>query len=158
MTLIIGQPAPNFELLNQDGQPVRLSDYRGQKVVIFSFPKANSLGCNAQACTFQDELHDFQNANAVILGINWEMPETLKNWKQSKKLSYDLLSDPDHHFLEAWGAWGMSIGGLIKLPTAARAYWVIDENGLLVDQQIGVGPGESVRKALQAVERMAAAG
>lgn len=158
MTLTIGQPVPEFELLNQDGKTVKLSDYRGKKLVIFAFPKANSGGCNAQACSFQDELPDFQSANAVIFGLNSESPATLKAWKQSKKLSYDLLSDSDHSLLEAWGAWGMSLAGLVTLPTALRSYWVIDENGILIDQQLGVRPGESVRKALQAVERMTTAG
>ena len=112
----IGQIAPDFELLNQNGQPVKLSDYRGRKVVLFVFPKANTMGCNAQACGFRDEFETISASNAIILGISADSVDTLKEWKQNKQLPYDLLSDPDHAMLEAWGAFGMSLLGLIRLP------------------------------------------
>ncbi len=147
----IGQPAPDFELLNQEGQTVRLSDYRGKKVVIFAFPKANTGGCNAQACAFRDELPRIQSNNAVVLGVSTDSVETLKGWKQSKKLQYDLLSDSDHKFLEAWGAWGIPVISIIKIPMAMRSYWVIDEQGIVISAQVGVGPTDSVEKALKAI-------
>jgi len=148
----IGEKAPDFELLNQDGQPVKLSDYRGKKVVIFAFPKANTGGCNAQACAFRDELPRIESANAVVFGVSSDSTSTLKNWKQNKKLQYDLLSDPDHKFLEAWGAWGLSLLSLIKIPMPIRSYWVIDEQGTLIAQKVGIGPEESVTEALKHVE------
>ncbi len=147
----IGQQAPDFELLNQEGKTVRLSDFRGKKVVIFAFPKANTGGCNAQACAFRDELPRIESQNAVVLGVSTDSVETLKDWKQSKKLQYDLLSDPDHKFLEAWGAWGMPLLSIIKIPMAMRSYWVIDEQGKVIASQVGVGPTDSVEKALKAV-------
>lgn len=153
----IGQPAPDFELLNQEGQTVRLSDYRGKKVVIFAFPKANTGGCNAQACAFRDELPRIESSNAVVLGVSTDSVETLKGWKQSKKLQYDLLSDSDHKFLEAWGAWGIPVISIIKIPMAMRSYWVIDEQGILIAAQVGVGPTDSVEKALKAISSTATA-
>ena len=147
----IGQAAPDFELVNQDGKTVRLSEFRGKKVVIFAFPKANTGGCNAQACAFRDELPRIQSNNAVVLGVSTDSPETLKGWKQNKKLQYDLLSDPDHKFLEAWGAWGIPLLSLIKIPMTMRSYWVIDEQGRVVAAQVGVGPTDSVEKAVKAV-------
>ncbi|MGL4649035.1 MAG: peroxiredoxin, partial [Caldilineaceae bacterium] len=69
-----GEIAPDFELLNQDGKRVHLSDFRGQKVVLFVFPKANTMGCNAQACGFRDEFETIQAQNAVILGISTDLP------------------------------------------------------------------------------------
>ena len=81
--------------------------------------------------------------------------DELAGWKQRKQLQYDLLSDPDHKMLDAWDAWGLNLF-IIKLPfSATRSYWVIDENGILVEQQIGVRPHESVDKALAAVTRLA---
>lgn len=151
----IGQQAPDFELLNQEGKTVHLSDFRGKKVVIFAFPKANTGGCNAQACAFRDELPRLQSSNAVVFGVSTDSVETLNGWKQSKKLTYDLLSDPEHKFLETWGAWGVSVLSLIKIPMIVRSYWVIDENGILIDAQVGVGPTDSVEKALKAVEASA---
>lgn len=152
----IGQAAPDFELLNQDGKPVRLSDYRGQRVIIFAFPKANTMGCNNQACSFRDVFPRIESRSAVLLGVSSDSVGTLASWKRRQKLPYDLLSDPDHQMLEAWEAWGFKLFG-IKLPiSATRSYWVIDEHGMIVDQQIGVRPQESVDKALAAVEALAA--
>ena len=153
----VGQQAPDFELQNQEGQTVRLSDLRGKKVVIFAFPKANTGGCNAQACAFRNELPRMESNNAVVFGVSSDSVETLKGWKQSKKLTYDLLSDPDHTFLEAWGAWGMPVLSIIKIPVAMRSYWVIDEEGKVIASQVGVGPSDSVEKALKAVGATAAA-
>ena len=154
----VGQAAPDFELLNQDGEAVRLSDYRGRRVIIFAFPKANTMGCNNQACSFRDVFPQIESQNAVVLGVSSDSVETLAAWKQRKQLQYELLADPDHKMLDAWDAWGFNLF-IIKLPiSATRSYWVIDEDGILVEQQIGVRPQESVDKALAAVARLAAAG
>ena len=152
----VGQAAPEFELLNQDGETVRLSDYRGRRVIIFAFPKANTMGCNNQACSFRDVFPQIEARNADVLGVSSDSVETLAAWKQRQGLQYDLLSDPDHRMLDDWDAWGFNLFSVIKLPiSATRSYWVIDEDGILVDQQIGVRPQESVDKALAAVARLA---
>jgi thioredoxin-dependent peroxiredoxin len=148
----IGEKAPDFELVNQDGQRVRLSDYRGKKVVLFVFPKANTMGCNAQACGFRDEFETIDAQNAVILGLSTDSPTALKEWKQNKKLPYDLLSDPERTVIEPWGAYGMSLFGLIRLPMVQRSYWVLDEQGTIVDMKVPVTPGDSVKRALEAVK------
>jgi peroxiredoxin Q/BCP len=150
----VGDTAPDFELPNHDGTPVRLSDYRGTKVVLFVFTRTHTMTCGVQACAFRDEYGRLKAAGAEVFGVNNETPEGLKHWRAHHKLPYDLLSDVDHQFLEAWGAWGMSIASLIKLPVAVRSYWVIDENGLVIDGQVGVGPGESVQRALHTIEQM----
>lgn len=151
--LNIGDKAPDFELINQDGQKVRLSNLRGSRVVIFTFPKANTLGCTMQACAFRDEFPRLEAANTVVLGISADTPAELKAWQQQKNLPYDLLSDPDHTMLEGWGVWGTSLV-LFTLPMAQRTSWVIDENGIIVDKQVPVSPKDSVRKALEALERL----
>lgn len=154
----IGELAPDFELRNQDGIPVRLSDFRGTRVIIFAFPKANTMGCNNQACSFRDVFPQIEAHDAVVLGVSSDSVDILAGWKLRQKLQYDLLSDPDHRMLDAWDAWGFRLF-VIKLPiSATRSYWVIDEHGILVDQQIGVRPQESVDKALATVEKLAAAG
>ncbi len=157
--LNIGQTAPDFELLNQNGEKVTLSQLRGQKVVIFAFPKANTAGCNAQACSFRDEFPRIQSSNAVVFGVSTDTPEALKKWKQDKKLPYDLLSDPNSAMLEAWGAKsGMTLLTLVGIPPTTRSYWVVDEKGVLIAQKVGIGPNDSVIKALQAVEGLAVTG
>jgi len=147
----IGKPAPDFRLQNQDGKWVQLSDYRGKKVVLFIFPKANTMGCNMQACSFRDEFETISAANAVILGLSADTPEVLKKWKADKKLQYDLLSDPDHKLLEQWGVWHDSPLNLLGMRMVDRSYWVIDENGIVIDGKAGIGPNQSVRRALEAV-------
>lgn len=160
--LKIGQIVPDFELRNQDGKMVHLSDFRSKKVVLFSFPKADSLGCNVQACAFRDELPDIQAENAVVLGIGVQPPAEMKRWQALKNLPYDILSDINHQVLESWGSWGYDVGGLIKIKMVKRSYWVINEQGILIDQQLHVGPKESLEKALKAIKaaniRQASAG
>lgn len=150
MTLKVGDKAPDFTLPNQDGQPVSLADFRGRKVVMFAFPKAGSLGCTMQACAFRDEFPTIESTNAVVLGISADTPADLKAWQQNKHLPYDLLSDENHSTLEVYGAWGAGIGP-IRLPVANRSYWVIDEDGVIADLQIGIGPKQSVNEAIKAL-------
>jgi len=149
--LRVGDKAPDFALPNQDGDIVHLSHFRGKKVIVFAFPKANTYGCNNQACNFRDEFPQIDSSNAVVLGMSTDSTETLKGWKQGKKLPYDLLSDADHQVLEAWGAWGIKLG-IIALPAATRSYWVIDEDGIIIDMEIGIGPKASVEKAIAAIQ------
>lgn len=150
--LMIGNKAPDFSLLNQDGKTIRLSDFQGKKVILFAFPKANTPGCNNQACSFRDEFPQIESSNAVVLGISTDSTAALKSWKQMKNLQYDLLSDPNHEVLEAWGAWGIKLG-IVALPVATRSYWVIDEVGTIIDMEIGVRPEASVEKAVAAIEK-----
>jgi thioredoxin-dependent peroxiredoxin len=149
----IGETAPDFELLNQDSLPVRLKKYRGRKVIIFAFPQAYTPNCTAQACGFRDQFPQFETSNAVVLGISPDKPDTLKRWKIDNKLQYDLLSDPDHTVLHEWNAWGKSVLGIIKLRRTNRSYWVLNEEGVVVDMQLGVSPEQSVSRALSALSK-----
>jgi thioredoxin-dependent peroxiredoxin len=153
----IGDMAPDFALPNQDGKIIRLSDFRGKKVVIFAFPQANTAGCTMQACAFRDEFPQIEADNAVVLGISTDDQKALKSWKQKRKLPYDLLSDTEHVVLDQLNCFGMSLFGLINIPRATRSYWVIDENGAIIDGQVGVGPKESVEKALATLKRFQSA-
>ncbi len=147
----IGQPAPDFELLNQDGRPVKLSDFRGKKVILFAYPKADTPGCTTQACGFRDQFPKIEAGNAVVLGISPDEPEDLLKWKQKQNLPYDLLSDPEHKVLEAWGVWGeKSMYGKTYFGVI-RSHWVIDENGLVADEQIKISPEKSVEKAVNLI-------
>lgn len=147
----IGEKAPDFELLNQDGKPVHLSDYAGKKVILFAFPQAFTPGCNNQACGFRDQFPQIAASGAVVLGVSPDKPSVLKSWKAEKQLQYDLLSDPDHKVLDAWHAWGKSLFGLVTIPRTNRSFWVVDEQGVIIDAQLGVSPADSVVRALAAL-------
>jgi len=153
--LNIGEMAPDFVLPNQDGTMIRLSDLRGNPVVIFAFPAAGTAGCTKQACTFRDAFPEINNAAGTVVGISGDSQETLKSWKEKQKLPYDLLSDADHSVLKEYGAWGMKLLGLISLPMAVRSYWVIDAEGRIVDMEIDTGVTSSIEKALKALQQMA---
>ena len=103
----IGEQAPDFELINQDGVSVKLSDYRGKRVILFAYPKAGTSGCTTQACGFRDQFPKLETNNVVVLGISPDEPKDQLKWKQAEGLQYDLLSDIDHTVLAAWGAWGV---------------------------------------------------
>lgn len=147
----VGETAPDFELHSQDGIPIRLSQYRGRKVVLFAFPQAFTPGCNAQACGFRDQFPKIEASNAVVLGISPDEPEDLLKWKRKENLPYDLLSDPEHKVLEAWGVWGeKSMYGKTYFGVI-RSHWVIDENGVITDEQIKISPEKSVEKAVNLI-------
>lgn len=149
--LTVGKPAPDFELVNQDGKTVRLSDFRGKKVVMFAYPAAGTSGCTTQACGFRDQFPRFQENNFVILGISPDKPADQLKWKQAENLPYDLLCDQDHSVLEQWGAWGEKKNYGKTYEGVIRSHWIIDENGVLADQQLNVKPVESVEKAVAAL-------
>ena len=96
-----GEMAPDFELLNQNGEAVKLSDFRGRKVLLFAYPKAATPGCTTQACGFRDNFARIDSANAVVLGLSPDEPAALAKWIEKEGLGYDLLSDPEHQVLEA---------------------------------------------------------
>jgi thioredoxin-dependent peroxiredoxin len=146
-----GEQAPNFELPNQDGKMVKLSDFRGKKVILFAYPKAGTSGCTTQACGFRDKFPKIEAGNAVVLGISPDAPKDQLKWKQKEKLPYDLLSDVDHKVLEAWGVWGEKSMYGRKYLGVIRSHWIIDENGVITDEQIKISPEKSVEQAVKTV-------
>lgn len=148
MTLKVGDLAPDFELQNQDGNLVKLSSFRGKKVILFAYPKASTPGCTTQACGFRDQFPKVEGANAVVLGISPDAPEDQKKWQIHENLPYDLLCDTEHSVLEAYGVWGEKSMFGKKFMGVIRSHWVIDENGILMDVQVGVSPKDSIERAI----------
>ncbi|MDQ3935110.1 MAG: thioredoxin-dependent thiol peroxidase [Actinomycetota bacterium] len=100
-----GSEAPDFELPDQDGNPVRLSSLRGQRVVVYFYPRADTPGCTTQACAIRDRSDEFEAAGAVVLGISPDPVRRLRKFADKYGLPFTLLSDEDHAVAEAYGTW-----------------------------------------------------
>jgi thioredoxin-dependent peroxiredoxin len=126
-----GQEAPDFELPDQDGNPVRLSDLRGDKVVLYFYPKADTPGCTTQACGVRDHLPDYADANATVLGVSPDPVKKVKKFHDGQSLNFTLLADSDHAVCEAYGVWAeKSMYGRTYMG-ALRSTFVIDEEGIV---------------------------
>lgn len=124
-----GQPAPEFSLQDQDGATRALSEYRGEKVVLFFYPAAMTPGCTKQACDFRDSEAALQAAGVRVLGISRDQVEKQRKFADRDELTYPLLSDPELEVHRAYGAFGTknSYGRIIE--GVIRSTFVIDEDG-----------------------------
>ncbi len=100
-----GDQAPDFELPDQSGNPVRLSAFRGQPVVLYFYPKADTPGCTAQACGVRDHRADYEAAGAVVLGVSPDPVRRIAKFDEKYGLAFPLLADEDHSAAEAYGVW-----------------------------------------------------
>ena len=148
----IGEMAPDFELLNQDGESVRLSELRGRRVILFAYPKAATPGCTTQACGFRDNYPQVEAGDALVLGLSPDEPPALRQWIDDENFPFDLLSDPQHEVLEAWGAWGERSMYGRKYMGVIRSHWVIGADGAIEDEQLSVSPKNSVKRALASLQ------
>jgi peroxiredoxin Q/BCP len=124
-----GTAAPDFELPNQDGEPVRLSDLRGQKVVLYFYPKADTPGCTTQACGVRDHLPAYEGAGATVLGVSPDPVKKIKKFHDGQNLNFTLLADEDHAVTEAYGVWAEKSMYGNTYWGAQRSTFVIDEDG-----------------------------
>lgn len=153
--LKIGDIAPDFELLTDTGEPLKLSDLRGRRVVLFFFPKADTPGCTKQACGFRDRFPRIETANATVLGLSPDQPKALAKWKKKEDLPYTLLSDPEHEVAEAFGAWGeKSMFGKAYMGIL-RGHAIIGPDGTIEDLRLKISPDESVEEAVKFINAAA---
>jgi peroxiredoxin Q/BCP len=126
-----GQTAPDFELPDQDGNPVRLSDLRGGLVVLYFYPKADTPGCTTQACGIRDHRADYDAMGATVLGVSPDPAKAVKKFHDKHSLGFTLLADDDHAVAEQYGVWvEKSMYGRTYMGNA-RATFLIDEEGVV---------------------------
>jgi len=137
-----GDKAPDFALPDQDGREVKLSDFRGEPVVVYFYPKADTPGCTTQACGVRDHERDYGHASAVVLGISPDKPSKLKRFQEKQSLNFPLLSDEDHAVAEAYGVWVQkSMYGKTYLGNE-RTTFVVDPTGKVAKVLRKVKPAE----------------
>ena len=138
--LTAGDPAPPFELPDQDGEVVRLSDFKGQKVLVYFYPKADTPGCTAQSCSVRDARADFEGLGIAAVGISPDLPQAQKAFDAKYGLGFPLLADVDHAVADAYGTWGeKSLYGR-KFMGIVRSAFVVDEKGKLAGVFYKVSP------------------
>lgn len=133
MTLTINDPAPNFISIDQHGKSVNLSDYRGKKVVLYFYPKDDTPGCTAQACSLRDNYAALQAAGYAVLGVSVDNQTAHQKFIKKYDLPFTLISDTDKEVVNAYGVWkeksmyGRTFMGIV------RTTFLIDEQGIITD-------------------------
>jgi peroxiredoxin Q/BCP len=149
-----GDLAPDFELSDQDGRRVKLSDFHGQPVVVYFYPKAATPGCTTQACGVRDHQADYAKAGATVLGISPDPVAKVKKFHDKEGLNFALLADEGHHVADAYGVWAeKSMYGKTYFGNE-RTTFVIDADGKVAEILRKVKPSEHDTLVLGALEEM----
>ena len=130
-TLQIGDKAPNFSALNQNGETVKLEDYKGKKLVVFFYPKASTPGCTAEACNLSDNYNTFLSKGYDILGVSADSQKRQQNFINKYELPFPLLADEEKVVINAFGVWGPKKFMGKEYDGIHRTTFVVDENGLI---------------------------
>ncbi len=154
----VGQPAPDFEGLDQRGALVRLSDFRGQKVVLYFYPKDNTPGCTRQARSLKEGWEMLREAGIAVIGVSPDSVESHQKFAEKHDLPFILVSDPDHRIAERYGVWGERTLYGRKFMGIKRTTFLIDENGII--RKIIKRPDvkDHARQVLEAWKALEAAG
>ncbi|MDN3203481.1 thioredoxin-dependent thiol peroxidase [Algoriphagus sediminis] len=129
MSLEVGQMAPDFEAPIESGETIKLSDYRGKKVVLYFYPKDNTPGCTAQSCNLRDNYEALQKAGYVVLGISSDSEKSHVKFIEKQSLPFSLISDPDKKVHDLYGTWVEKSMYGRKYMGTARTTFIIDEEG-----------------------------
>ena len=149
--LKLGDLAPDFELPTDQGKKVKLSDYRGKRVVVYFYPQDDTPGCTTQSCGFRDNYLAIEEKNATVLGISPDGMQSHQKFKTKYNLPFTLLSDEDHAVADTYGVWGEKSRMGLKYMGIIRSHFVVDENGKLIDVQYDIKPEASVEQAVKMI-------
>ena len=128
-TLEAGDKAPDFSVEDQDGNTVKLSDFKGKKLVLFFYPKASTPGCTAEACNIRDNWERFQEKGYAILGVSADTQKRQSNFKNKYDFPFPLLADEDKEVIQAYGVWGPKKFMGKEYDGIHRTTFIIDEEG-----------------------------
>lgn len=129
VTLKTGDPAPDFKAIDQDGNEIKLSSYKGKKVILYFYPKADTPGCTAEACNLRDNYNNLLDKGYEIIGVSADSQEKQKKFAEKFKLPFTLIPDEDKSILKAYGTWGLKKMYGKEFEGILRTTYVIDESG-----------------------------
>ncbi|MEX1383104.1 thioredoxin-dependent thiol peroxidase [Lutibacter sp.] len=132
-TLKVGDKAPNFEALDEQGNTIKLADYTGKKLVLFFYPKASTPGCTMEACNLRDNYQSFLAKGYDVLGVSADSAKRQQNFKNKNELPFPLLADEDKAVINAFGVWGPKKFMGREYDGIHRTTFVIDEKGIIED-------------------------
>jgi thioredoxin-dependent peroxiredoxin len=144
-----GDKAPEFEALNDENETVRLSDFRGQRVVLYFYPRDDTPGCTTQACLLRDHYPEIEDKNAVVLGVSPDGVDSHKKFRRKHNLPFHLLVDTEHEIALKFRTWGEKSMYGKKGMGIIRSHFVIDEKGVIMDAQYNVKASQSAEKVLE---------
>ncbi|RIJ42700.1 thioredoxin-dependent thiol peroxidase [Pontibacter oryzae] len=133
MQLNIGDNAPDFEGKDQNGNTVKLSDYRGKKVILYFYPKDNTSGCTAQACNLRDNHADLQQQGYQVIGVSTDSEKSHQNFIAKHELPFTLIADTEKEIVQQYGVWQEKSMYGRKYMGTMRYTFVIDEEGIIQD-------------------------
>ena len=145
-----GDPAPDFALLDQHGEAVRLGDYRGRKLLVYFYPEADTSGCTTQSCDLRDHRQDLAGIGLDVVGISPDAPAKQLAFDEKYGLGFPLLADEDHAVAEAWGAWAERHRGGHSVMGIVRSSFLVAEDGRIEEVWSPVKPEDTVPNALAA--------
>ena len=152
MPISAGNPAPDFTLLDENSVDRKLSDYRGQPVVLYFYPKDDTPGCTTEACNFRDDYSLYTQAGVVILGVSPDSPKNHVKFKEKYHLPFTLLADEGHKVCELYGVWGRKKMMGREYDGVFRTTFLIDRQGKLVKVFEAVKPAEHSKEVLEALK------
>ena len=147
-----GSKAPAFALQDQDGKTVKLADFKGRKLLVYFYPKADTPGCTTQSCSVRDSKKDLAKLGVAVVGISPDKPSKQLAFDQKYGLGFPLLSDADHTVAEKYGVWGEKVNYGRTYMGIIRSSFLIGENGKIARAWYKVSPKDTVPNARAALD------
>ena len=148
----VGDPAPEFEVLDDQGRAVHLSDFKGKNIVLYFYPRADTPGCTKEACAFRDDYSAYDKAGVTILGVSPDSVKDQAKFKQKYDLPFSLLADEDHSISSTYGVWGLKKFMGREYEGVFRTTFLIDGQGVIRQIFEKVKPAQHSQEILAALE------
>lgn len=148
-----GRKAPDFKLKGSDGEEIKLSDFKGKKVVLYFYPKDDTSGCTKQACDFRDNIGKIKKLNAVVLGISNDDEDSHKKFTEKHSLNFTLLCDIDKEVSRKYGVYEKKNFMGKEYMGITRSTFIIDENGNIEKIFFKVNPEKSISEVLETLNQ-----